>query len=487
VTLTAGSKIQLFELVTPRRIGWNRCVLFSKVRDSTFSSRAPVLLLSNERPMSDASSQDDSASDDASLHPSEEDAAPPEGSITTPEGPSTTQDGSSATQASNDGTSLGELARLFFKLGVIAFGGPAAHIAMMEDEIVKRRGWMTRQHFLDLIGATNLIPGPNSTEMTMHVGYERRGWAGLFTTGACFIFPAAVLTGTLAWLYVQYGQLPNVEPLLAGVKPAVLAVIVGALWRLGAKALKSWKLVPVAAGVAALLVAGIGEIWALLAGGVLGMLGLVGIRRIRASGARWMLLVSPWLPGSPEASETTAATLPGVFFFFLKVGAILYGSGYVLVAFLEGSVVGDYGWMTQQQLLDAIAAGQFTPGPVLTTSTFIGFVVMAEQGLQMSLAGAAVATLGIFLPSFIFVALLNPIVPRLRDSVWSASFLDAVNVSAVALMAVVSAELGLATLTSISNGIVFILAVIATFAFRLSSVYVVLGGGLIGYLLSVVV
>ncbi|PEN13899.1 chromate transporter [Longibacter salinarum] len=381
-----------------------------------------------------------------------------------------------------DETSLVELARLFFKLGVIAFGGPAAHIAMMEDEIVKRRGWMSRQHFLDLIGATNLIPGPNSTEMTMHVGFERRGWPGLFTTGACFIFPAAVLTGTLAWLYVQYGQLPNVEPFLIGIKPAVLAVIVGALWRLGDSALKSWKLVPIAIGVAALLVLGVGEIWSLLAGGVIGMLALVGVNRLSTSRASWFLLVSP-VP--LLSSESTSPTLTNVFLFFLKVGAILYGSGYVLVAFLEGSVVGEYGWMTQQQLLDAIAAGQFTPGPVLTTSTFIGFVVMAEQGLQMSLAGAAVATLGIFLPSFIFVALLNPIVPRLRDSIWSASFMDAVNVSAVALMAVVSAELGLATLTSLPNAIVFLLAMIAVFALRLSSLYIVLGGALIGYLLTV--
>lgn len=385
-------------------------------------------------------------------------------------------------------TSLGELARLFFKLGVIAFGGPAAHIAMMEDEIVKRRGWMSRQHFLDLIGATNLIPGPNSTEMTMHVGYERRGWPGLFTTGACFIFPAAVLTGTLAWLYVQYGQLPNVEPFLAGIKPAVLAVIVGALWRLGTSAVKNWKLVVIAAGVAALLVGGLGEIWALLAGGVLGMLALVGASRLgaAASGLAVLPFSVPSILQKTGTADADPATLLDVFLFFLKVGAILYGSGYVLVAFLEGSVVGDYGWMTQQQLLDAIAAGQFTPGPVLTTSTFIGFVVMAEQGLQMSLAGAAVATLGIFLPSFVFVGLLNPIVPRLRDSVWSASFMDAVNVSAVALMAVVSAELGIATLTSTANAVVFLAAVVAVFAFRLSSLYVVLGGAVLGYGLTMI-
>lgn len=394
---------------------------------------------------------------------------------------------SSSSAEAGERTSLGELARLFFKLGVIAFGGPAAHIAMMEDEIVKRRGWMSRQHFLDLIGATNLIPGPNSTEMTMHVGYERRGWAGLFTTGACFIFPAAVLTGTLAWLYVQYGQLPNVEPFLAGIKPAVLAVIIGALWRLGTSAVKNWKLVVIGAGVAALLVGGLGEIWALLAGGVLGMLALVGASRLgaAASGLAVLPFSVPSILQKTGTADADPATLLDVFLFFLKVGAILYGSGYVLVAFLEGSVVGDYGWMTQQQLLDAIAAGQFTPGPVLTTSTFIGFVVMAEQGLQMSLAGAAVATLGIFLPSFVFVGLLNPIVPRLRDSIWSASFMDAVNVSAVALMAVVSAELGIATLTSPANAVVFLVAVVAVFAFRLSSLYVVLGGAVLGYGLTV--
>ena len=383
-------------------------------------------------------------------------------------------------------TSLGVLARLFFKLGVIAFGGPAAHIAMMEDEIVERRGWIDRQHFLDLIGATNLIPGPNSTEMTMHVGYERAGWPGLLTAGGCFILPAALLTGTLGWLYAQYGTMPQVEPFLAGIKPAVMAVILGALWRLGKKALKGWPLVPVGVGVALALALGVSEIVALLVGGGLGMLWLIGYDRLR-TGEGWRaslllpLLASPFAPRllawMQAATEQEQVSLWKLFLFFLKVGAILYGSGYVLIAFLEGDLVEGYGWLSEQQLLDAIAIGQFTPGPVLTTATFIGVVLAGWQG-------GVVATLGIFLPAFVFVGILNPIVPRLRESVWTAAFLDAVNVSAVALMLVVTVELGIGVLTSWIPWVIFGLAVIAAFRFKLNAAYLVLGGAVLGWLLG---
>ena len=388
-------------------------------------------------------------------------------------------------------TSLGTLARLFFKLGVIGFGGPAAHIAMMEDEIVVRRKWLTREHFLDLIGATNLIPGPNSTEMTMHIGYEQRGWAGLFTTGGSFILPAALMTGTLGWLYVEYGTLPEVEPFLRGIKPAVLAVILGALWRLGKSAVKSWWLVPVGVGVAAALVLGIGEVPALLVGGALGMLWLVFFRdkgtgeanppaggavEKKGSGASksaWLLAALPALP------QAAAQSVPlwKLFLFFLKVGAVLYGSGYVLIAFLEGGLVEDYGWLTEQQLLDAIAIGQFTPGPVLTTATFIGYVVAG-------LPGAILATIGIFLPSFIFVAILNPIIPKLRRSRWTAAFLDAVNVAAVALMAVVTAQLGITVLDGWIPWLIFGLAAVAVLRFKVNAAYLVLGGALLGWLLE---
>jgi chromate transporter len=373
-------------------------------------------------------------------------------------------------------TSLGTLARLFFKLGVIGFGGPAAHIAMLEDEVVTRRGWFTREHFLDLIGATNLIPGPNSTEMTMHVGYERRGWAGLLTAGGCFIIPAALMTGTLGWLYVAYGTLPEVEPFLRGIKPAVLAVILGALWKLGKSAVKHWMLVPVGVAVAAALMLGVNEVVALLCGGVLGMLWLVGYQTVKDTKSLLPLLLPfslfPLLPLS--LSQSQDVPLWKLFLFFLKVGAVLYGSGYVLIAFLEGDLVQTYGWLTEQQLLDAIAIGQFTPGPVLTTATFIGYVLAGFPG-------AVVATLGIFLPSFIFVAILNPIIPKLRDSKWTAAFLDAVNVSAVALMLVVTVRLGITVLDAWPAWAIFGLATLAVLRFKLNAAYLVLGGAVLGW------
>ena len=379
--------------------------------------------------------------------------------------------------------SLGELVRLFLKLGFIGFGGPAAVIAMMDDEIVTRRGWISREHFLDLVGATNLIPGPNSTEMTMHVGYERRGWAGLITAGSCFILPAALTTGTLGWLYVQYGTLPEVEPFLLGIKPAVMAVILGALWRLGKAALKSWTLLPVGAAVAVTLVLGVNEVVALLGGGLFGMLWLVGYdARVSGRGVKAGLLAP--LLAAPGAAGVVAWTVQAASqeiplwklgLFFLKVGAVLYGSGYVLIAFLEGDLVQGYGWLTEQQLLDAIAIGQFTPGPVLTTATFIGFVLAG-------LPGAVVATVAIFLPSFFFVAILNPIIPKLRKSRYAAAFLDAVNVSAVALMLVVTVKLGLVILNAWIPWLILALATVAAFRFRLNAAYLVLGGAVFGWL-----
>ena len=384
-------------------------------------------------------------------------------------------------------TPLREIIRLFLKLGFVAFGGPAAHIAMMEDEVVKRRGWMDRQHFLDLVGATNLIPGPNSTEMTMHVGYERGGFPGLVAAGASFIGPAVLITGVLAWLYVQYGTKPQIEPYLVGIKPAVIVVIVGALWRLGKKAIKTVRLALLAAAASAALFLGLSELPVLLGGGVLGMLWLRA--KTAGPGTTSGLALLPSLKGmgvaaaglvqsAGAAAAGAAASVPiwKLGLFFLKVGAVLYGSGYVLVAFLEGGLVHDYGWLTQNQLLDAIAIGQFTPGPVLSTSTFVGYIVAGVPG-------AAVATLGIFLPSFVFVAILNPLVPRLRESVWTAAFLDAVNASAVALMAVVTVQLGAAALVSLAAWIVLALAAILQFRFKLSSVWVVLAGAGAGVLL----
>jgi len=388
---------------------------------------------------------------------------------------------------------LGEVARLFLKLGVIAFGGPAAHVAMMEDEVVERRGWLTRQHFLDLLGATNLIPGPNSTEMTMHVGYERAGWQGLFVAGACFIGPAVLLTGILGWAYVAYGALPEVEPFLYGIKPAVLAVILGALWKLGKKAVTGWRLALLAVAVAAVVLGGVGEVWALLAGGVVGMLWLrlAGDADDATTAERFVpiLFLQPSATAGAAAGVAAGtAAVAGVslwklFVFFLKVGSVLYGSGYVLVAFLEGGLVGDLGWLTQGQLLDAIAIGQFTPGPVLSTATFVGYLVAAAGGLN-PIAGAAVATLGIFLPSFVFVWMLNPLIPKLRSSAWLSAFLDAVNAAAVALMAAVTIELAVETLVSWPAVLIAVLAAVAALRFKANAVWLVLGGALLGRLLA---
>ncbi len=380
---------------------------------------------------------------------------------------------------------LGELVRLFLKLGFIGFGGPAATIAMMDDEIVTRRRWLSRTHFLDLVGATNLIPGPNSTEMTMHIGYERRGWAGLITAGSCFILPAALMTGTLGWLYVQYGTLPEVEPFLLGIKPAVLAVILGALWRLGKASMKSWTMAPIGLAVAAALFFGVGEVIALLAGGILGMLWLRGYDTLRAgrdikTGLLLPLLAAPqttWFLAWSAQAVSNEVPLWKLGLFFLKVGAVLYGSGYVLIAFLEGDLVQGYGWLTEQQLLDAIAIGQFTPGPVLTTATFIGVVLAGWQG-------GVVATIAIFLPSFFFVAILNPIIPKLRKSPWTAGFLDAVNISAVALMLVVTVTLGITVLTTWVPWVIFVLATVAAFRFKLNAAYLVIGGAVLGWVLG---
>ena len=382
---------------------------------------------------------------------------------------------------------LGEIARSFFRLGLVAFGGPAAHIAMMEDEFVTRRQWISREHFLDLIGATNLIPGPNSTEMTMHIGYERGGWAGLFIAGACFIFPAALLTGILAWVYLYVtsdvsAMSQVIDPFLAGIKPAVIAIILGAVWKLGKKAVKNWRyLIPGILVVAAVFLS-VGEILALLVGGVLGMLWFRFGGQTSNTADRWLPLLffrkEHALAAGAGAVTAGTVSLWKIGFFFLKIGAILYGSGYVLVAFLEGSLVEDYQWLTQAQLLDAIAIGQFTPGPVLTTATFIGYI------LSGTAAGAIVATLGIFLPSFIFVLILNPIIPRLRASSWASAFLDAINISALALMVAVTINLGMDVLIGWKAWLIAILSAVMVIRFKINAAWIVIGSALLGWALS---
>ena len=313
-------------------------------------------------------------------------------------------------------TELKEIAKLFFKLGSIAFGGPASHIAMMEDEVVKKRKWMTQEHFLDLIGVTNLIPGPNSTEMTMHCGYERGGWKGLIVAGCCFILPAVVITSFFAWLYQQYGQLPAIEPFIYGIKPAVIAIIIMAGFRLGQKAIKTTELAILGIITLVACLLGINEIIAFLGCGLLA-LPIYFFKKNRGN----LNSVIPLLLF--QASEPVKLGTIKILGIFLKIGAILYGSGYVLFAFLNTELVAN-GWLTRQSLIDAVAVGQITPGPVLSTATFIGWQMYG-------ITGAIVATIGIFLPSFVFVLLLNPLISKIRKSNLLGTILDAINVAAV--------------------------------------------------------
>ena len=377
---------------------------------------------------------------------------------------------------------LGELAALFLKLGTLGFGGPAAHIGMMEAEVVRRRQWLSREYFLDLVGATNLIPGPNSTEMAIHLGFIRAGWAGLVVAGLCFILPAALITAGLAWAYVKFGSLPQVAPFFYGIKPAVLAVILAATVRLGRTAVKGWRLGVVGVGVGVASLGGVNEVLALFVGGALVMLWLR-LPALKGQQRVWVLAAfagSAALGAAPAAGAAGTAVTVSLWklgAFFLKVGAVLYGSGYVLVAFLEGGLVHDYAWLTRQQLLDAIAIGQFTPGPVLSTATFVGYLVAGAPG-------AWVATAAIFLPSFCFVVALNPLVPRLRRSLWTAAFLDAVNVSSIALMAAVTLKLAQSTLTAWPAWLIAAGAAALGVGWKVDPSRLILGGAVAGWALS---
>jgi chromate transporter len=366
-----------------------------------------------------------------------------------------------------------EVASVFFKMGCIAFGGPAAHIALMEEEIVTKRQWMTREHFLDLMGITNLIPGPNSTEMTMHCGHERAGIPGLFIAGACFIFPAVLITGLFAWLYTTYGQLPQIEPFFFGIKPAVLAIIAAAVLKLGKKALKSIELGILGTLVLVACFLGINEIIALLSAGMIGAVYF----SFRNRHTKHLSSIFPFLLLQTGTSSILKISTIKVFWTFLKVGAVLYGSGYVLFAYLDAELV-DKGWLTQQQLLDAIAVGQFTPGPVLSTATFIGYQLSGFWG-------AIAATLGIFLPSFLFVLVLNPLVPKMRKSKTLVYFLNSVNISAMAVMLAVLIEMGENTLTDWRAIIIAGISFILTFGVKkINAMWTIIGCAVLGYALS---
>jgi chromate transporter len=365
-----------------------------------------------------------------------------------------------------------EIAKLFLRLGFTAFGGPAAHVAIMHNEIVKRRKWLDGQRFLDLLGATQLIPGPNSTEMAIHIGYVRAGWAGLITGGACFILPAMLIVMALAAVYMRFGSTPQAGWIFYGIKPVVIAIIVQALWELGQKAVKDLTTAVVGIAVLALCFLGVNEIALLFAGGLV----VMAIRNAKRLKKRFMpVFFSPLIGPSLPVLAAKMFSLPLLFLIFLKIGSVLYGSGYVLLAYLRANFVVRLGWLTDKQLLDAIAIGQVTPGPLFTTATFIGFILGGVKG-------ALLATLGIFLPSFIFVALTNPLIPRLRKSVWAGSLLDGINVASMGLMAAVTVQLGRASLIDLITIATAIVSLAILLRFRINSTWLIAAGAMMGLL-----
>ncbi len=366
---------------------------------------------------------------------------------------------------------LGEVARVFLKLGFLGFGGPAVHIAMMEEELVRKRQWMTQEHFLDLIGATNLIPGPNSTEMALHCGHERAGWRGLLLAGACFILPAVFLTGLLAWAYKAYGMLPQVAPFIYGIKPAIIGIILAMMIRLGRKALKTIELGIIGLACLILAVLQINDIYILFGAGLLGILIHLAKQKSQVLPAFLpLLLLNEIRFNAPNWR---------IFWIFLKIGSILYGSGYVLFGFLNSELV-QTGMLSKHVLVDAIAAGQFTPGPVFSSATFVGWQI---GGIQ----GAAAATLGIFLPSFVFVGFLNPLVKYLRKSKIMSVFLDTVNIASIALIVAICADLGRDSIFDWRTVLLAIAGFGISFQFpKINSAFVVLGGAAAGYLMYLI-
>jgi chromate transporter len=376
---------------------------------------------------------------------------------------------------------LRELATFFLRLGTTAFGGPAGHIAMMEDELVRRRKWLSRESFLDLLGASNLIPGPSSSELALHIGYLRAGWRGLLVAGTCFVLPAACIVGALAWAYVRFGKLPMASALLYGVKPVVIAVVLQALWGLARTATKTKFLAAVGLVSLGLSALGLPPILVLAIAGALVVLGDQAIRAMRRDRALSLAGLAVLRPSARSAGLATAAavsapfTLGSLFLVFLKVGAVVFGSGYVLLAFLRADLVVQRGWLTDSQLVDAVAIGQVTPGPVFTTATFVGYLLDGTWG-------AVVATIGIFVPAFLFVAASGPFLPRIRKSRVAGAFLDGVNVASLALMAVVTWQLSRASIVDPLTAVLAVASVVALVRFRLQSTWLVLAGGLAGFL-----
>ena len=365
---------------------------------------------------------------------------------------------------------LSEVATLFLRLGFTAFGGPAAHIGIMHDEVVLKRKWLTDEEFLDLLGATNLIPGPNSTEMAIHIGYVRAGWPGLILAGLGFILPATFIVLVLSWLYVLYGTTPQAGWLLYGIKPVVVAIIAQALWTLGNKALKNWIVIGIGLLVFALYFLGINEIVLLFGAGLFYML-ISNFRRLKILNATVLLPIGAWA----ISQAATPFSYQILFLNFLKIGSVLYGSGYVLLAFLRSDFVLKLGWISDQQLLDAVAIGQVTPGPLFTTATFIGYILGGTPG-------ALLATLGIFLPSFILVAISNPLIPKIRSSEWAGSLLDGVNASALGLMAAVTFQLGISSLKDVFTAVLSITSLILLLRYKINSTWLIAGGAVAGFI-----
>ncbi len=388
-------------------------------------------------------------------------------------------------QPTGDRERLSELAVQFLRLGFTAFGGPVAHIAMMRQEFVERRQWISDQRFVDLIGIVNLIPGPNSTELAIYLGYLRAGWPGLIVAGACFIVPAMLIVMALAWAYVQFGALPETGWLLYGVLPVVIAIIVRALWGLGRTVVRDVLVALWALALLALYLLGVNDLLLLFGGAILYAIAVGGWRVIRTRRIRLSAFL-PLLPGASGATATTAATLVGaagaasapfslltLFLTFLKIGAVLYGSGYVLLAFLRTDFVQGLGWLTDRQLLDAIAVGQVTPGPVFTTATFIGYLLGSWQG-------ALLATLGIFLPSFLFIPVIHRLADWMRRSPGVALVLNGVNIAALALMAGVTIQLGRSALHDVFTWALALVAFATLTRIKLNSAWLILVGGLLG-------
>lgn len=371
-------------------------------------------------------------------------------------------------------SSLSEIVKLFLKLGIIGFGGPAAHIALMQEQVVTRRQWMSSQHFLDLVGATNLIPGPNSTELAMHIGRERAGVKGLIVAGICFILPAVFITGLFAWLYKHYGQLPDVQPFIYGIKPAIIAVILSAIFPLAKQSLKTVQLGVIGLVALVLSLLNINEIYIIFGAGLVALLLVAHKKQHNDSTKGIVPFFLLQIPGNTLLF--TSVLNWKLFFIFLKIGAILYGSGYVLFAYIESELVAR-GILTHQQLTDAIAVGQFTPGPVFSSVTFIGYQING-------FSGAVVSTIAIFLPSFLFVALLNPLVKKMRNSIAFSAFLNGVNIASVAVIIAVCYELAKDAVTDWRSMLIGLASLLLLLTKKINTALIILGGGIVGYLLT---